>query len=261
VLYYTFGQYNSSAGTINGIPAGQTQWGTPTAASIFQDIESDNWNGSTPPTYGTPSTYGTTGYYIQRSTGNVYFNNGIFRGDLSGATGSFTGNISGGANINITGNALFNGAYSSSGSTYAVVANASYNANGGVIGYANGILQAGVLGQASSQAYGGVFQTSGSSAALQAYSSGTGAAFNISGGTMATSNNTLVTNLYSQYTYYLKRQGSGSGDIYFYTGPATGGSVAAFSGTNKPGPTTGASNTWIEVYIGGTSYQIPVWAT
>ena len=180
---------------------------------------------------------------------------------MTGASGSFTGNISGGANINITGNAVFNGAYSSSGSTYAVVANASYNANGGVIGYANGVLQAGVLGQASSQAYGGVFQTSGSSAALQAYSSGTGAGFNISGGVMAISNNTLVSNLYSQYTYYLKRQGTGSGDIFFQTGPTTGASAVTFTATNKPGPSTAVANTWIEVYIGGTSYQIPVWAT
>jgi hypothetical protein len=93
VLYYTFGQYNSSSATISGIPAGQTQWGTPTAASIFQDIRSDNWNGTTPPTYGVPSSYGTTGYYISRSTGNCYFNNGIFRGDITGASGSFSGSL------------------------------------------------------------------------------------------------------------------------------------------------------------------------
>jgi Chaperone of endosialidase len=83
VLWYTFGRFNSSSATLDGVPAGQTAWGTPTAASIFQDIRSDNWNGSTPPTYGTPSTYGTQGYYISRTTGNVYFNNGVFRADIS----------------------------------------------------------------------------------------------------------------------------------------------------------------------------------
>jgi hypothetical protein len=83
VLWYSFGRYNSSAATLDGVPSGQTAWGTPTAASIFQDIRSDNWNGSTPPTYGSPGTYGTAGYYISRTTGNVYFNNGVFRADIT----------------------------------------------------------------------------------------------------------------------------------------------------------------------------------
>lgn len=83
VVWYSFGQYNGSSSTVNGIPANSTYWSTPVAASVFQDIRSDNWNGSTPPTYGTPSTYGTAGYYISRTTGNVYFNNGVFRADIS----------------------------------------------------------------------------------------------------------------------------------------------------------------------------------
>ena len=70
----------------------------------------------------------------------------------------------------------------------------------------------------------------------------------------------LVNNLYSQYTYYLKGQGSGASNLYFQTGPTTGSSVASFTATNKPGSTSG-NNTWIEVIIGGVSYQIPVWAS
>jgi hypothetical protein len=81
VLWYSFGQFNSNATTVNGIPANQTQWGTPTAASIFQDIRSDNWNGSNPPTFGSSGTYGTTGYYIQRNTGDVFFIM-VFLGEL-----------------------------------------------------------------------------------------------------------------------------------------------------------------------------------
>jgi hypothetical protein len=95
VFWYIFGQYNSSSITINGISPNTTAWSGPTAASIFQDIESDNWNGSVPPTYGNPSTYGSTGYYISRNTGDVYFNNGIFRGDITGASGTFSGALSG----------------------------------------------------------------------------------------------------------------------------------------------------------------------
>jgi hypothetical protein len=93
VMWYIQGRYNSNAVTVDGVAAGKTAWTGPVAASIFQDIRSDNWNGSTPPTYGSTGTYGTVGYYISQSTGNCYFNNGIFRGDITGASGSFSGSL------------------------------------------------------------------------------------------------------------------------------------------------------------------------
>jgi len=80
VLWYSFGQYNSSSATINGVPAGQTQWGTPTAASVFQDIRSDNWNGGVPPTTAPFTPLGTEGYYLQRATGNMFLNSIYGRG-------------------------------------------------------------------------------------------------------------------------------------------------------------------------------------
>jgi len=94
VVWYTFGKYNpSNIATIDGVPPNSTYWSVPIAASIFQDIRSDNWNGSTPPVYGTPATYGTQGYYISRTTGNVYFNNGVYRGDINtDGDAVFTGN-------------------------------------------------------------------------------------------------------------------------------------------------------------------------
>jgi hypothetical protein len=98
VLWYSFGRYNSSASTLDGVPAGQTAWGVPTAASVFQDIRSDNWNGSNPPTAGTVATHGTAGYYIQRSTGDMYLNSvygrGVARFDgLNSGTGGVTSAI------------------------------------------------------------------------------------------------------------------------------------------------------------------------
>jgi hypothetical protein len=108
VLWYTFGQYNSSSGTISGIPAGQTQWGTPTAASVFQDIRSDNWNGSNPPVAGTPATYGTAGYYIQRATGDMFLNSIYGRGV-----------------------AQFDGYNNAGGTGYAIVINQTGNQTGG----------------------------------------------------------------------------------------------------------------------------------
>jgi len=96
-FWYIFGQYNSSPITINGIAPNTTAWTGPTAASVFEDIVSDNWSvGGVPyvtPTYGNPSTYSSTGYYISRNTGDCYFNNGIFRGDITGASGTFSGSV------------------------------------------------------------------------------------------------------------------------------------------------------------------------
>ena len=171
VLWYSFGQYNSSGSTISGIPAGQTQWGAPTAASVFQDIRSDNWNGSNPPTGGTPATYGTAGYYIQQSTGDMFLNSVYARGI-----------------------ATFDGANTIGGSTYALVANSSLNTNRGIISYSATFLNGAVLGFASSSALGGYFDSSGSQAALACSQSGSGYALTVNG-PMFITNSTLVTNL------------------------------------------------------------------
>jgi hypothetical protein len=192
----------------------------------------------------------TTTFTIDSTTGNA-----TFGGTLTAATGTFYGDIVGGANINISGNAIFNGAYSSSGFTYAVVANPSYNANGGVIAYANGIFQAAVLGKASVNAIGGLFQTTGSQAALQGYSSGTGDGLYVSGGTMSINNNTLVTNLHAQYANILVGS-TGANQLTFNQGTLTGSSTASFA-ANKPGGNS--TNVWIQVTIDSTTLYIPVW--
>ena len=176
VLWYSFGQYNSSGSTISGIPAGQTQWGAPTAASIFQDIRSDNWNGSNPPTGGTPATYGTAGYYIQQSTGDMFLNSVYARGI-----------------------ATFDGANTVGGNTYALVANSTLNTNGGLISYSATIFNGAVMGYGSSSAFGGYFQTTGSQAALASFSSGSGAGLQVGGGTMTINNSTQVTNLNANF--------------------------------------------------------------
>jgi hypothetical protein len=136
VLWYSFGQYNSSSGTISGIPAGQTQWGAPTAASVFQDIRSDNWNGGSPPVFGSVGTYGSLGYYIKQSTGDVFFNNGIFR-----------------ANISTNGDAVFQG--DNPTSTPIFIYNGNYNIDYSVFGNGAtnatfGNVRSGLLGKATS---------------------------------------------------------------------------------------------------------------
>ena len=229
VLWYTFGRYNSSAATLDGVPSGQTAWGTPTAASIFQDIRSDNWNGTTPPTYGTPSSYGTVGYYISQSTGNCYFNNGIFRGDITGASGTFTGTVQSGSTGNrvilnessssylkvydSSGNSIYSligvsGLYANSSMTgaSAIAAFTATNASGytgtaitgnnlgaghGVLGIATdtGTTRNGILG---------VSAGTGSGAAA-VFGSNSGSYGVYSFGQFGVSNSTLVTNLNAQY--------------------------------------------------------------
>lgn len=282
VLWYIQGQYNSNSVTVDGVSANTTAWTGPIAASVFQDIRSDNWNGSTPPTYGTPSTYGTTGYYISQSTGNVYFNNGIFRGSISGASGTFSGDI------NTSGDAKFQGQNTATqpvvinGTSYNIdYSSASYatsNASSGtvrtgVFGYGNSLSSAinvgvlgvglnnalsyGVVGQGSSTTGAGGFFSSASSSGSGAIASNTnsGTALQVSG-LMTMTNSTMVTNLNSEFSNKLLGTSS-SNTLRFAQGPVSGTATSTFSGTNKPGSTS--TNTWIQITINSTTYYIPVW--
>jgi hypothetical protein len=93
VLWYIQGEYNSSTTlTINGVAPNTTRWTGPIAASVFQDIRSDNWNGSSPPSFSNPATWGTTGYYISRTDGTAILNNLGARGTLqSGSSPAISG--------------------------------------------------------------------------------------------------------------------------------------------------------------------------
>jgi hypothetical protein len=226
----------------------QTSWSAPYLTQGFPTtIQSDNY------------VLNTSGWQIQRDTGNAYFNAISARGDISGAS-----------NLNITGQAKFNGQNNSS-FTLPTFGTVYYSAFGITPGSppVSGVLNSGVLGVASSLGasynigitgygvnnglgvfgygdnYGGYFQ--GGTYALYA------------NGPIATSSTAFVNNLYAQYTQNLVGQGSGT-LLYFQTGPTTGASTATFNPANKPGTTSG-SNTWIEVIINGSSYQIPVWAS
>jgi hypothetical protein len=110
VLWYIDGQFNSSSGTIDGVAPNTTSWTGPIAASIFQDIRSDNWNGSSPPVAATPATWGTDGYYIERANGNIFANGFYARGnsEFAGAestafalTNSIKSNTSNSADVGV----------------------------------------------------------------------------------------------------------------------------------------------------------------
>ena len=227
----------------------QTSWSSPYLTQGFPTtIQSDNY------------VLNTSGWQIQRDTGNAYFNAISARGDISGAS-----------NLNITGQAKFNGQNNSS-FTIPTFGSVYYSAFGitPTSPPVSGVLDSGVLGVASSigASYNIGITGYGVNNGLGVFGYGDNYGGYFAGGTyalyangpIATSSTALVTNLYSQYTFYLKGQGSGASNLYFQTGPTTGASTASFTATNKPGTTSG-SNTWIEVIIGGVSYQIPVWAS
>jgi hypothetical protein len=109
VLWYIQGEYNSSTTlTINGVPPNSTRWTGPIAASVFQDIRSDNWNGSSPPSFSNPATWGTTGYYISRTDGTAILNNLGARGTLqSGSSPAISGTTMTGSGGIINSNGTF----------------------------------------------------------------------------------------------------------------------------------------------------------
>jgi len=271
VLWYSFGQYNPNATTVNGVPAGQTKWGAPTAASVFQDIRSDNWNGGTPPISGPYSPLGTAGYYIQRSTGVMYLNSVLGRG-----VAEFDGYNAG-----------------PSGYSTAILANKSLNQNAGVEAYTNntfissGALRAyntasgfgnaiyavhngsgsGLLAQSGSgiaiigtgatgiQGSGGSYGVVGTGVYGVYGTSSSGAYAMYANGYYGTNNSTLVTNLYSDFSRSLV--GTSSNQLRFVSGTSTGSGVATFASTNKPGSTT--TNVWMTIQIDSTTLYIPVW--
>ncbi len=289
VAWYSFGQYNGSSVTVNGIPANSTYWSTPVAASVFQDIMSDNWvsgGGSVPPTYGVPSSYSSTGYYISRSTGNVYFNNGIFRGNITGASGTFTGTVQSGSTgnrviLNESPSAYFK-VYDSSGNViYSLLGVAGLYTNSTLVGassvsalnvtnasgYNGTAITATALGNGhaiqgvtndTSGVRNGVLGNSSTSASTGAAVTGT----NLSGyglysnGLMGINNSTMVTNLNSEFSNKLIGS-AGTNQLRFVQGTLTGASVATFNAAAKPG--SASTNTWMQITIDGTTLYIPVW--
>jgi hypothetical protein len=109
VLWYIQGEYNSSTTiTINGVAPNTTRWTGPIAASVFQDIRSDNWNGSNPPSFANPATWGTAGYYIARADGTAILNNLGARGTLqSGSSPAISGTTMTGSGGIINSNGTF----------------------------------------------------------------------------------------------------------------------------------------------------------
>ena len=229
VLWYIQGRNNTSSSTIDGVAPNTTAWTGPIAASIFQDIRSDNWNGSTPPTSSNISTWGTTGYYISRTDGNMYANGFYARGVMQ-VNGSF---------------------YDPSiGNTAALLANSSLSSNIGLYAMASASSGIGIIGSAG--VGGSIVGVSGASSTYSAVgvlasNYAAGIALLINGDTYSLNSN-LATNLNANYVNGMAVPGIAS----------SGSGISTFNTASKPTGTT-TTNQWLSIVISGTTYYIPVW--
>jgi len=210
----------------------------------------------------------TTTFTIDSTTGDANF-----AGNITGSTGTFNGRVSSSiygnlVTLNEASNNYFrvydsgsNPIFSISGVSGAF-ANVRLNGADSLLGAlsstnsAGGPAIYGVNTSTGNGIYGNV--TSSSAYGVRAAGVYGGNALS-SDGKFVISSNAFVTNLYANYSYIMIGAAS-SATLYFYQGPTTGASTASFVGGNKPGGTSG-NNQWLEFYINGVSYQIPVWAS
>lgn len=183
---------------------------------------------------------------------------------LEASTGAatFKGNITGGSNIDITGQGKFGGNGTAGGYSAAILANnGKVSSNGivswtgansgdsGVLGLATSANTYGIYGYASATGSKGVFGS-----ALSASAVGVTASNGVGGtalqvlGPMTINNSTLVANLNAQ-----KWNGFTTGSV------TTGSATATFVATNKPG--ANSSNAWWVLSDGTTTLRIPCWLT
>lgn len=268
VLWYIQGQYNSSGITIDGVAANTTAWTGPIAASVFQDIRSDNWNGSNPPVAGSIGTHGTAGYYIQRDTGDMYLNSvygrGVARFDgTNNATGGYSAailaNASLGQNIGIE--AYTNNTFLTSGAVRAfnqgagpgsAVYAAHTGSGNGVFATSStgtGLLASGSTGVIANGSIGVQGNGGGSGGVgVQAVDTGGGIGLDVNG-SMRINNSSLVTNLNAdlldsyQGSTYARVFATNSGDAnpsssrIIFNGNTSTGIPGAYVGTAGSGDT------------------------
>jgi hypothetical protein len=97
IVWYSYGRFNANLFAHQGIAANTTTWSEPIAASVFQDIRSDNWsyiNTSLEVVSGVPNLQSfltvysnstspvQTGYYIQKANGNFWGTNVYMQGQV-----------------------------------------------------------------------------------------------------------------------------------------------------------------------------------
>lgn len=214
-----------------------------------------------------------TGFFLGYSGAAYKFSIGDTTHKLTwdGSALGIVGDISGASSLNITGNAIFGGSYVVGGVTYAVAANTSGVASGGVYGASESgggvgvrgvtAFGAGVYGTANGSGGVGVKGLSTASGGSGVVASGSGGATALDVfGAMTIDNTTLVSNLNADLLDGLHAVDfvKSGGIAYQLFGTQTAGSgVATFDGTAKPGGNS--TNIWAKTVIAGVTLYFPVW--
>jgi len=200
---------------------------------------------------------------------------------LTGAP-TYKGDITGGANIDITGKGVFGGGSVSGGIQAAIHANTSYNADYGIQAFSGALVGSSAVIGYSANGYGvrGEAQSSGGYGVKAGNAYG-GVAL-VVGGKMTISSTTLVANLNAdmvdgyEASALAKLSGGNtwSGGQYFGADidvngyvqcnnlridqtATTGTATATFPGNNKPGSNTICA--WLPININGEAWRFPVW--
>lgn len=210
-----------------------------------------------------------TGWFLGYSGGAYKFSIGSSSKYLrwDGSAMTFQGNISGSGDIEITGNAVFDGVYSHDGTTYSVVGNKDGSATGGVAGHSGGTSGRGVYGQTGhssgkavygasgiSGSWGGYF-TAGSATSTALYcdnSNASGKALDINGGLFQWGSESYALPDGNSYKFL-----NADGGWASVAATSSGSSTGTYVGTGKPGSSTNSQ--WAVINIGGTLFDIAVW--
>lgn len=201
---------------------------------------------------------------------------------VSGAP-SFSGDITGGSNIDISGRGVFAGSYTTGGWTAAVHANLGAASGIGVVAR-GGASGSGINGFASSTSTAGVIGSSQYSGAygVNAVNTGGGYGLRVEGNMMITSttmvsnlNADMVDGLHASSLAKISGGNSFSGNQYVTGGnldvsgwvqcdnfridqtPSTGSATATFTAGSKPGSSTAVK--WIAVNANGSNGYMPWW--
>lgn len=167
--------------------------------------------------------------------------NATFSGALSAATGTFSGNLSSGGNVDVSGYVHATGSTSIDAYQVTVSGTTTTSTNIGVYGKAT--TGTGVLG---------VCTGAGVGVGAYAGNSGAGKGLYATGGSDAGSIAVLAENILGGIA--LKVNGP---IVLVNQTVGTSIATATFPGNNKPGGNT--TNTWLTTSINGTTYYIPVW--
>lgn len=185
--------------------------------------------------------------------------NAVFKGNITGATGTFSGNISTAGFVSASGSTSVDGnlgviaGRNSSffgsgiiGTSYIGATNGSHGVMG--ISFVSG--GNGVVGLCAGSANRGVYGQGGQ---YGVYGMGTVGVY--SEGSFGTNNSGMVANLNAEFSNKLYN----TGHSYTFSGGTTsGGSTGSYIGTNKPG--VNSNNGWLQIYIDGSPYYIPIWS-